>query len=77
LQHAVVDDEACKRVSCVEESKEFADLRVGHSRDAAETATVTEATKALEHSLCLLQKEVTDLRGAQVREMHQEHDPKV
>jgi hypothetical protein len=80
-QHAVVDDEARKRVSRVEEQnlqqdrvigvlqRELSDLRAAHSRLAAESASVEETNKVLEDSVCLLQKEIAELRGGHAREI--------
>jgi phage host-nuclease inhibitor protein Gam len=72
-QHAVIDDEARKRVCRVEEQnlqqdralgilqRELSDVRAAHTRLAAESASLGETTNALDHSLCLLQKEIAAL----------------
>jgi hypothetical protein len=73
LQHAVVDDESCKRVYRIEEQirqqnralglqqKEISDLRAVHSPLAAESGSLGQMNKALQQLLCLLQMEAVDL----------------
>jgi hypothetical protein len=50
-------------------ARENSELRAAHARLAVENASLGKTTKALEHSLRLLQKEVADLRGAQAGEI--------
>jgi hypothetical protein len=81
FQHAVIDDEFCKRISQIEEQilqqdreigllqREISDLRAVPSHLAAESASLEQTNKALEQLLSLLLMELMDLRGGCAQEI--------